>query len=184
VQGPIARVQNAEPADSATEPTADSSAESTGNAAGSDAGSTAAGNGAQKRPAMIQLAKAKAGDGSSMPVSVPERADGSLRLVSPRRLYDHGVQMLESEFLAGMVEKLVAKVNPSELSSREISSGSSVRLRSGASSLEIEVVGDSGVLPGVVEVSANIRPSRGDDESAARLTSIEDVVTELQLERA
>jgi len=112
------------------------------------------------------------------------RTDGTLTLVSPRRLYDHGVQIMESEFLAGMVEKLVARVNPADLESRQITSGSTARLGSNGTALELQVVADRGVLPGVVEVSANIRPSRGDDRSAAKLTNAEDVTTNLKLEPA
>ena len=85
-------------------------------------------------------------------------------LISPRRLYDHGVQMLESPSLAALVEPLVAKVNPAELEARNIAPGSVVRLASNGStagsdgrSIEIELVGDPGVPSGVIEVSANVR---------------------------
>ena len=62
-----------------------------------------------QKPALIARQIAHYSDGSVAQVA------GSLRLISPRRLYDHGVQMLESPALAGLMEPLVAKVNPAEL---------------------------------------------------------------------
>ncbi len=111
---------------------------------------------------------------------VARPAEGTLRLVTPRRLYDHGVQVAESPSLAALVAPLVAKVNPADLEARGISSGTAVRLTadgtngtagsdgtagshdsagsdvSGPAALEIEVVADPGVPAGVIDVSANV----------------------------
>jgi NADH-quinone oxidoreductase subunit G len=118
---------------------------------------------------------------------VAEPAAGTLRLISPRRLYDHGVQMRESPSLAGLVGPLVCKVNPSELETRKIASGSVVRLTADASdghgvaTLEIEVVADAGVSAGVVEVDANVRAGT---TSAAQLIGSTSVVVDLRMEVA
>ena len=61
-------------------------------------------------------------------VVVARPAEGTLRLVTPRRLYDHGVQVAESPSLAALVAPLVAKMNPADLEARGISSGTAVRL--------------------------------------------------------
>jgi NADH-quinone oxidoreductase subunit G len=118
---------------------------------------------------------------------VAEPAAGTLRLIAPRRLYDHGVQMLESPSLAGLVGPLVAKVNPAELEARKIATGSVVRLTpdgsdgSGGSPqpLEIEVVADKGICAGVVEVDANVRAGT---TSAAQLIRSTGVVVDLRIE--
>jgi anaerobic selenocysteine-containing dehydrogenase len=177
VQGPISRVGEAEPQGSIEQ--------QNGHVAIQPPHS---GGVSTKRPALLAFSKSAArgagAAGGAAGAGAHVRAEGSLTLVSPRRLYDHGVQMLESEFLAGMVDKLVARVNPAELQSRQIASGSTARLGSNGTALELEVVADPGVLVGVVEVSANIRPSRGDDRCAAKLTNAEEVITDLKLEPA
>ncbi len=118
---------------------------------------------------------------------VAEHAAGTLRLISPRRLYDHGVQMLESPSLGGLVAPLVCKVNPAELETREIASGSVVRLTadasdgSGGAALEVEVVADAGVSAGVVEMDANVRSGT---TSAGQLIRSSSVVVDLRMEPA
>jgi NADH-quinone oxidoreductase subunit G len=136
-----------------------------------------------QKPPLIARQIAHFSDGSVAQVA------GALRLVSPRRLYDHGMQMLESPALAALVEPLVAKVNPSELEARNIAPGSVVRLASegsngsGGASLELAVVGDAGVPAGVVEVSANVRADGGETAGAARLIRSGGMVVDLQMEQ-
>ena len=95
--------------------------------------------------------------------------------------------MRESPSLAGLVGPLVCKVNPSELETRKIASGSVVRLTADASdghgvaTLEIEVVADAGVSAGVVEVDANVRAGT---TSAAQLIGSTSVVVDLRMEVA
>jgi NADH-quinone oxidoreductase subunit G len=130
-----------------------------------------------KRPSMLSYAGSalQGGDSDSGPES------GSLRLVSPRRLYDHGVQMIESESLSVLVKPLVARANPAELEARSLTPGSIVRLGSNGTSFEIEVVADSGVHVGMVEVSANVRSGNG-GFSAASLIRSGNAVTDVRME--
>jgi NADH-quinone oxidoreductase subunit G len=133
-----------------------------------------------KRPSMLSYEASPATGKSAVGESLADPEDGSLRLVSPRRLYDHGVQMLESESLSGLVKPLVAKVNPAELAARSLTPGSVVRLGSNGSAFDIEVVADSGVHLGMVEVSANVRSGDG-GPGAAMLIKSANHVTDVQM---
>ncbi|MGO9343668.1 MAG: NADH-quinone oxidoreductase subunit NuoG [Acidimicrobiales bacterium] len=122
---------------------------------------------------------------------VAEPPSRTLRLVAPRRLYDHGVQVSESPALAGLVGPLVAKVNPAELEARQISPGATVRLTAdspGRGAIEIEVVGDPGVPVGVIDVSANVRANRAEStgpEAVATISGLirsSNIVVDLRME--
>jgi anaerobic selenocysteine-containing dehydrogenase len=191
-QGPISRVGNAE------EP---------GGSNGSAGGSN--GSYASAKPGLIARDIAFREN-----VVVARPAEGTLRLITPRRLYDHGVQVAESPSLAALVAPLVAKVNPADLEARGISSGASVRLTangtdgtdgtggsddtngaagsdaSGRVALEIEVVADPGVPAGVIDVSANVRASGAGSTGSARVPTIsglirsKSVVVDVRMEEA
>jgi predicted molibdopterin-dependent oxidoreductase YjgC len=140
-----------------------------------------------KKPSMLSFTSLSFTSSDKEPSEVQsvepagEPGSGSLMLVSPRRLYDQGVQMLESESLVGLVKPLVAKVNPAELEFRSIAPGSIVRLGSNSTAFEIEVVADAGVHRGMVEVSANVRTGDG-EQSAASLIKSGNNVTDVRLE--
>ena len=137
-----------------------------------------------KRPSMLAYsppthAGSDAGSDAAPSSIGPE--DGSLKLVSPRRLYDQGVQMIESEALAGLIQPPFAKLNPSELEARSLTPGSIVRLGSNGTSFLIEVAEDIGVRRGTLELSANVRSENG-DVSAARLIKSGSDVTHVRIE--
>jgi hypothetical protein len=79
------------------------------------------------------------------------------------------------------VKPLVARANPAELEARSLTPGSIVRLGSNGTSFEIEVVADSGVHVGMVEVSANVRSGNG-GFSAASLIRSGNAVTDVRME--
>jgi NADH-quinone oxidoreductase subunit G len=167
-------------------------AESQGSYESEDGEQTAEGSGARKKtqldktrpkkPSMLSFTSSDKEPATVQSVEpVVEPGSGSLRLVSPRRLYDHGVQMVESESLGGLVKPLVAKVNPAELEARSVTPGSIVRLSSNGTALKIAVVADAGVHLGTVEVSANVRSGNG-EQSAASLIKSANIVTDVRME--
>jgi NADH-quinone oxidoreductase subunit G len=163
LQGPIARVGAAEPQGSYED----------------DPDATTAEKPRAKKPSLISRVKAPIGQATE---EVTGPADGSLRLVSPRRLYDHGIQMLESESLAGLVKPLFAKVNPADLEAGQITAGSVVRVSSNGTSVEIVVEADAGIHLGMVEVSANVQAANG-DLAASKLIKAGHTVTDVRLEQ-
>jgi len=167
LQGPISRVGAAEDPGGSNGSAASNGPGGSDASGGSDEPLVAGDDRRSAKPALIERDIAFRED-----VVVAQPAEGTLRLIAPRRLYDHGIQLSESPSLAALVDPLVAKVNPAELEAREISSGAAVRLTvdgSGGSdreALEVEVVGDPGVPSGVIDVSANVRANVRANETA------------------
>jgi NADH-quinone oxidoreductase subunit G len=129
-----------------------------------------------KKPSIFSFQSA----GAASADSASELEAGELGLVAPRRLYDHGVLMLESESLAQLVKPLVAKVNPVDLASMSLVAGSVGRITSNGTSLEAELEADEAVAPGTVEVSANVG-SAGVGSTVATLIRSGNIVNGVKL---
>jgi NADH-quinone oxidoreductase subunit G len=108
----------------------------------------------------------------------------SLRLVSPRRLYDHGVLLGACRSLAPLAPPATVRANPHDLGALGVDSGARVRVRSSRGALEFEAVSDDGVPKGVVCVEFNLH---GDGLSAAGggasdLIDVREPVVDVRLE--
>jgi NADH-quinone oxidoreductase subunit G len=108
----------------------------------------------------------------------------SLRLVSPRRLYDHGVLLEACLSLAPLAAPVTARAHPYDLGHLGVDSAARVRVRSSRGALELEAVSDAGVPKGVVCIDFNLH---GDDPSAAPvgasdLIDVSEPVVDVRLE--
>ena len=90
------------------------------------------------------------------PTRIPGLDRYSLRLVAPRRLYDDGVVVQESDFLRPLAPPPVARANPHDLEQLGVATGTRVRVRSARGTLELEAVADEGIPVGVVSVGFNL----------------------------
>jgi NADH-quinone oxidoreductase subunit G len=120
-------------------------------------GSAGANGGAPARPRTVRW-----------PVSVeipslPAPDSYSLRLVSARRLYDHGVLVEACRSLAPLASAATVRVNPHDLGQLGVSEAGRVRVRSSRGALEFAAVADPGVPRGVVSIDFNLH---GDDVDA------------------
>ncbi len=99
-----------------------------------------------------------------VPVSAPHLPPPdsySLRLVSPRRLYDHGVLLGACGALAALAAPATVRANPYDLDRLGVTTGARVRVRSSRGVLELEAVADSRVLRGVVCIDFNLSGDPG-----------------------
>ncbi|HEY5023510.1 MAG TPA: NADH-quinone oxidoreductase subunit NuoG [Acidimicrobiales bacterium] len=87
----------------------------------------------------------------------------SLRLVAPRRLYDHGVLLEACGSLAPLASAATVRANPYDLGRLGVTTSTRVRVRSSRGALELEAVADDGVPPGVLSIDFNLH---GDDSAA------------------
>jgi len=94
---------------------------------------------------------------------VPAPDGASLRLVSPRRLYDRGVLLGACRSLAPLAPAATVRVNPVDLERLGVAGAARVRVRSSRAALEIEARADEGVAPGVACIDFNLH---GDDAGA------------------
>jgi NADH-quinone oxidoreductase subunit G len=116
-------------------------------------------------------------------VSVPPPDHYSLRLVSTRRLYDHGAGVVASPSLYELVPPALALANPSDLARLGVGPGDRVRVSSPRGQLTLVAEGDSGVPKGVLVVEFNLAESdHGPGNAAAALIDASAVVNEVRLE--
>jgi predicted molibdopterin-dependent oxidoreductase YjgC len=85
----------------------------------------------------------------------------SLRLVSPRRLYDHGVLLKACRSLAPLAAPATVRANPHDLGPLGVTDAARVRVRSSRGALELEAVADDGVPRGVVCIDFNLHADSG-----------------------
>jgi anaerobic selenocysteine-containing dehydrogenase len=107
-----------------------------------------------------------------------------MRLVSPRRLYDHGVLTEACGSLAPLAPPAVVRANPHDLEALGVNGSARVRVRSSRAALELEAVADAGVPRGVACIEFNLH---GDDVSieragASTLIDVSQPVIDVRLE--
>jgi len=116
-------------------------------------------------------------------VSIPPPDHYSLRLVSTRRLYDHGAGVVASPSLAALTPPLSALANPSDLARLGIGPGDRVRVSAPRGELTLLAEGDSGVPKGVLVIEFNVSdPDQPADNAVASLIDASAVVNEVRLE--
>ena len=101
-----------------------------------------------------------------VPVEVPHlpAPDGySLRLVSPRRLYDHGVLLEACRSLAPLAPPATVRVNPYELGRLGLANSARVRVRASRRALVFEAIADDAVPRGVASIDFNLHGDAGTD---------------------
>ena len=98
-------------------------------------------------------------------VTLPAPDSYSLRLVSPRRLYDHGVLLEACSSLAPLAPSATVRANSYDLGRFGVATPARVRVRSSRAALEFEAVADDGVPRGVVCIDFNLHT---DDPGAER----------------
>jgi predicted molibdopterin-dependent oxidoreductase YjgC len=108
------------------------------------------GEGASRAPRTVRWPVAV--DAPAVPA--PDRY--SMRLVSPRRLYDDGVLLAASASLAPLAGRATVRANPHDLGQLGVGTGASVRVRSSRGEVVLEAVADDGVARGVVSVAFNL----------------------------
>ncbi len=116
-------------------------------------------------------------------VTVPSPDHYSLRLVSTRRLYDHGAAVSGSPSLDRLVPAAEAVANPSELARLGVEQGDRVRVSSPRGEVVLEARPDDGVPKGVLVVEFNLsEPTGGRKNAAASLIDATAVVNDVRLE--
>ena len=85
----------------------------------------------------------------------------SMLLVASRSLYDLGAAVAEVPALAGLVQPQALRVNPHDLDDLGVAAGGSVRLRTGAASLVVEVAPDPSLPRKVVAADFNVPLTEG-----------------------
>ncbi len=116
--------------------------------------------------------------------SLPAPDAYSLRLVSPRRLYDHGVLLEACGSLAPLARPATVRANPYDLGQLGVTTAARVRVRSSRAALELEAVADDGVPRGVVCIDFNLL---GDDAGvehagASSLIDVAEPVIDVRIE--
>jgi NADH-quinone oxidoreductase subunit G len=114
--------------------------------------------------------------------SAPPPIDGySLRLVSPRRLYDQGVLVQVSPSLAPIATRTRLRANPYDLDRLDVTTGKRVRVsstrRDAAGAMVMEAEADETVPRGVAVVGFNLA-----GEEARELIDADRPVTDVRLE--
>ncbi len=130
-----------------------------------------------------------------VPVEVPHlpAPDGySLRLVSPRRLYDHGVLLEACRSLAPLAPAARVRVNPYELGRLGVTTASRVRVRSSRGALVFEAIADDAMPRGVASIDFNLHGDDGADDGegadnmvpagASALIDVREPVVDVRLE--
>lgn len=145
-------------------------AEQSGPALPSGPGGAGSSSPAQKPP-MLGLP-----DSAGAP-HVPPRDSYSARLVTLRRIYDHGTMVNACQSLATLACEPVARVSPHDLEQLGVADGGEARLRSAQGGFVIKARADSGVPRGVVALEIGMG---GNDASA--LVDASSAVTEVRME--
>jgi NADH-quinone oxidoreductase subunit G len=117
---------------------------------------------------------------STEQVRVPPQDSYSLRLVSPRRLYDDGVMLGACESLASLAPGATVHVNPHDLDRIGVASGGRVRVRSARAAVVLEAVADDTLARGLAIVPFNL--DAGESAGAAALIDAGEPVTDVRLE--
>jgi len=115
--------------------------------------------------------------GAGSPRGLPKLDGYALRLVSGHTLYDQGVGVQRSPSLAGLPPAPRLRANPYDLDRLGLTTGDSVRVRSGHASFVIEVVAHSGVPRGSAALPFNL-----EGQSAGELIDASGPVTDVRLE--
>jgi len=106
-----------------------------------------------------------------VPVEVPHLPapdSYSLRLVSARRLYDHGVMVEACRSLAPLAPAATVRANPHDLGLLGVTTSQRVRVRSSRAALDLEAIADDGVPRGVVCIDFNLHGhGAGADDAGA-----------------
>jgi len=152
-------VQGAPPRAGLAEPPGGDELHGAANGAANGAnGAVSAPSGASARPKSLRW---------PVPVEAPQLPapdSYSLRLVSTRRLYDHGVLLEACRSLAPLASPAAVRANPYDLGPLGVTTAGRVRVRSSRAAVEFEAVADDGVPRGVVCIDFNLL---GDDTGAA-----------------
>jgi len=116
------------------------------------------------------------------PVPVPDGE--TLRLVSARRLYDHGVLVEACHSLAPLASPARVRANPDDLGRVGVSTATRVRVRSSRGALELEAVADDDVPRGVACIDFNLHADdpEADGAGAASLIDGREPVVDVRLE--
>jgi NADH-quinone oxidoreductase subunit G len=116
--------------------------------------------------------------------ALPAPDSYSLRLVSERRLYDHGVLLEACRSLAPLAAPATVRANPHDLGPLGVTDATRVRVRSSRGALELEAVADDGVPRGVVCIDFNLRTGSGasGDPGASALIEAGRAVVDVRLE--
>jgi NADH-quinone oxidoreductase subunit G len=111
---------------------------------------------------------------------LPPADSYSLRLFSPRRLYDAGVLLEVAGDLATLAPPPQVRANPADLERLGLGTGDAVRIRSARGSLVLDAVAADDVPRGVVEIGFNLVDGAGGGASA--LISADEPVVDVRLE--
>ena len=114
------------------------------------------------------------------PASVPAPDSYSLRLVSGRRLYDHGLLLSTIEPLSKLAGAPSLRANQHDLDRLGAASGTSVRVRSSRGSVVMQAESDPNVPRGVVEIGFNLVDADG--VGARSLIDVGETVVDVRLE--
>ena len=119
---------------------------------------------------------------------VPATANGSLRLVAERHLYDLGSSVRAVPALAALVPVSRLRVHPDDLDALGLAEGGRVRVRAGRGQAVVRTAADSSLARGVVAAEFNVPFDDGrtdtsaDGSTVADLIDVGEPVTELRLE--
>jgi NADH-quinone oxidoreductase subunit G len=122
-----------------------------------------------KRPAMVQFL------GADHPA--PPLDAYSLRLVTSRKLYDHGTHVGHAPSLAGLAGSSALSVNPDDLTRIGIADGTRVKVTSSKGTLTVPATFDATVPPGTAVLHWNLG-----DPSPRGLIDATAAVTEVRVE--
>ncbi|HEX9075833.1 MAG TPA: NADH-quinone oxidoreductase subunit NuoG [Anaerolineae bacterium] len=90
------------------------------------------------------------------PAAQPSPADGQLRLVAARSLYDRGTLVTKSQIVQPRVPAPLAEINSHDAEEYSIENGAQVRVSNGAWVLEVRAHVNGHVPPGVVLIPNNL----------------------------
>jgi NADH-quinone oxidoreductase subunit G len=116
------------------------------------------------------------------PAHVPPPDSYSLRLVSPRRLYDGGNAVARSPSIVPLVPVAKVRAHPHDLDRLGVRDGDEVVVRSGRGSLALPCELDGGLPRGVAVVDFNVGAPGVSAHAAASLIDAESAVNDVRLE--
>lgn len=116
-------------------------------------------------------------DGSAPTEGAPARDAYALRLVTGRTLYDHGRATELSPSLAGFAAAPSLLVSPPDLARLGVDAGTTVRVTSSRTTIELAVLPSEGLPPGVARLAFG-----ADGTRAAELIDAASPVTDLRVE--
>jgi len=88
--------------------------------------------------------------------SLPAPDSYSVRLVSPRRLYDKGVLLGAVASLSALVDEATLRAHPADLEKLGVGAGGAVRVKSGRGDLVVSAVADETLPRGVASIDFNL----------------------------